>query len=246
MKLWVKCGVKSGCGVGDCGFVIVCGYIVDRFIGRGGAGGVGSMKRKRGLKAVEKRLVEEYIDCRSFAEAYRRVMPDAEGMPAIDVARKASRAFTAEMREEIEEFDRMEEEARERAAVYHARKALAAWSPLDSVQTMIENIDRMKSQMDALEGCADDGDKRAIYDKMSDLGEEVRKTVEALNKMLGYNAPERVEAKNENDGRITVSWAEAPRGDGAGTDGAQSADGATAPKGGDGDYDAVDFKEFTV
>lgn len=106
------------------------------------------------------------------------------------------------MQDEIARLQAAEEKARSEAYAQQCAAELDAWSRSDSIDHLKQVILAAQEAM-RVPVKNDDGDVIG-YDFDSSAARVIRDTVETLNKMQGYNEPE----KSEVDARISVEFAD--------------------------------------
>jgi hypothetical protein len=138
----------------------------------------------RALSPEQRQLITHYIETRSYVDAYRRVHPDCDNDGhRTTVAFRAARAFTKPMREEIARLDDIAKEAEQKAIERSAKEAAKLWSKFDSVKSYVNLVKKCEKQIDE-ETERGEGVNTRVADTM-------RGTIDSLNKMLGYNEPDK-------------------------------------------------------
>lgn len=142
------------------------------------------MPKKRDLSPEQRRLIDAYIELRSYSEAYRRVYPDCDhdGL-STPIKNRANAAFSPAMRAEIARLDAIAEEAERKEIERAAREAAKKWSKADAVNALVGVVRKCERQLDE-ETARGEGVNTRVADTM-------RGTIDTLNKMLGYNEPEK-------------------------------------------------------
>lgn len=150
------------------------------------------MGKTKDLSPEQNRLVEEYRRSRNKTEAYKAVYTDWEiRLKEGTVSKRAYDAFTPLMAE-IKRLDKIDDDAKKRAAQKEAEDLRNLWSRKDSVMRLI----------DILDDCQRTRNQAAVEFKEIPVAAArlERDTVDSLNKMMGYNEPE----QHEVDTTITV------------------------------------------
>lgn len=123
---------------------------------------------------------------KTAAEAYSTVFPIADDVPRAQLNNIAAAAFRMKcVREEMERLDKEDQRAIRQQAEADAKSCRKIWSRTDSVQRLV----------DILNDC------EATRKESMQTGDGVpvpvarleRDTVDSLNKMMGYNEPEKSE-----------------------------------------------------
>jgi hypothetical protein len=147
-------------------------------------------------------LIDKFIVSRSYVDAFRAVYPDCESdQYKTPVNYRASRAFTKPMRAEIARLDAIAEAAERKEIERAAKEAAKKWSKADSVDALVDVVTKCRKQI-IEESERGEGVNTRVADTM-------RGTIDTLNKMLGYNEPDKQTVdsvvqvvfggKNEND-----------------------------------------------
>ncbi len=132
----------------------------------------------------QRQMIAHYIETRSYVEAYRRVYPECDGDDhRSPVTYRASKAFTKPMRAEIARLDAIAEEAERKEIERAAKEAAKKWSKADAVHALVGVVRKCERQLDD-ESERGEGVNTRVADTM-------RGTIDTLNKMLGYNEPEK-------------------------------------------------------
>lgn len=155
--------------------------------------------RKRLVSEAQTIMIDAYMGGASKKEAFCLAFPDRAGR----VKKPANAAnFEFARPEVVDEINRRrtaQEEAMKEAAMSEAERVTALWSREDSVKRLIDIADDCQARRKA-----EDEDGSLLMDRDSIAAARLEKeTVEALNKMLGYDAPVRVDA----DQNIVVKFA---------------------------------------
>ena len=106
------------------------------------------------------------------------------------------------MQDEIARLQAADEQARSDAYAQQCAAELDAWSRADSIDHLKQVIDAAREAM-RVPVRGDDGDVIG-YDFDPSAARVIRDTVETLNKMQGFNEPE----KSEVDARVSVEFAD--------------------------------------
>ena len=144
-------------------------------------------------------MIDAYIAGATKTEAFSAAYPERaaklknlSGAASVEFARP-------EVVEEIGRRRAAQEEAMKAAAMDEAERVTALWSCEDSVKRLIDIADDCQARRKL-----QDEDGSLLMDRDSIAAARLEKeTVEALNKMLGYDAPVRVDA----DQNIVVKFA---------------------------------------
>lgn len=151
----------------------------------------------------QRQLIAHFIETRSYVEAYRSVYPGCDdGSHKSPVTYRASKAFTKPMRAEIARLDAIAEEAERKEIERAAKKAAKKWSKTDAVGSLVNLVRKCERQIGE-EFERGEGVNTRVADTM-------RGTIESLNKMMGYNEPE----KQAIDTNIKVIFGGMESGDG--------------------------------
>ena len=152
------------------------------------------MGKTKDLSPEQNRLVEEYRRSRNKTEAYKAVYTDWDTrLKEGTVSKRAYDAFTPLMAE-IKRLDKIDEDAQKKAAQKEAEDLRKLWSRRDSVERLIDILDDcQRTRNQAAEDCESIPVAAARLE---------RDTIDSLNKMMGYNEPE----KHEVDTTITVEF----------------------------------------
>jgi hypothetical protein len=156
------------------------------------------------LTAFQQKLAEEYVRLGTKTDAYKAARPDWEQTAGNNIYSYACKAFTKEVMAEVERLKTIEKEAERKAAEADAEYCRKLWSKRDSVEGLLDIV----------------RDCRRTREKAQKSGEGVpqqvalveRNTIETLNKMMGYNEPEKATVDNTitvtfGDGEEGADWA---------------------------------------
>lgn len=147
------------------------------------------------LKKEQRELARLYVKYGSKTKAYKEVYPaKAASVKPEGIYSYASSAFTAEVMEEVDRLKKIAEEA-DREAVRKDSEAVAKlWSRKKSVESLLSIMDDCIRTRDTA---------REAGEAIPYAAAQVEKQcIDSLNKMLGYNEPE----KMENDTSITIEY----------------------------------------
>lgn len=153
------------------------------------------MAKDKVCSKEEMLIVSAYVDGCSKAEAYVKVFGNPKGKTSATVL--ASQLFAREhVRKEVQRRKAEMEKASAQRSVEEMKKCQQLWSRSDSVKRLIDILD------DCQRTRSEDGINK---DTVQTVRLE-RDTVDSLNRMLGYNEAEKIEAdttvKVEMDGGL--------------------------------------------
>ena len=148
-----------------------------------------SYGKNNDITPEQRALIEAYMECRSIVGAFRAVHPDCDNDGCTTpVYVRASRAFKDKMRREIDRLDRLKETAEKKEADRAAKEAAKKWSKADSIDSLVSIVRTCQNEMDY-----DTANGGGVNTKLADT---IRGTIDTLNKMLGYNEPDKQEIDN--------------------------------------------------
>lgn len=148
-----------------------------------------SYGKNNDITPEQRALIEAYMECRSIVGAFRAVHPDCDNDGCTTpVYVRASRAFKDKMRREIDRLDRLKETAEKKEADRAAKEAAKKWSKADSIDSLVSIVRTCQDEMDN-----DASSGGGVNTKLADT---IRGTIDTLNKMLGYNEPDKQEIDN--------------------------------------------------
>lgn len=153
------------------------------------------------LSEEQEALVDAYMATGSYTDGYKRVYTDwmvRTQDDTVSVCKAAHRVYTDKVRREIDRRTRMLDKAQKKAAEKTAKEEYEEcrklWSRADSVRSLVGIIsDCQRAREDAME------QGEGVPVSVSRLE---RDSIESVNKMMGYNAPEEV----QQDTTITVDF----------------------------------------
>lgn len=148
-----------------------------------------SYGKNNDINPEQRAMIEKYMKCRSIVGAFREVHPDCDNDGCTTpVYVRASRAFTDRMRREIDRLDKLKESAEKKEADRAAKEAAKKWSKADSIDALVAIVNACRDEMKI-----DISTGQGVNTKLADT---IRSTIDTLNKMLGYNEPDRQEIDN--------------------------------------------------
>lgn len=163
-----------------------------------------SYGKNNDITPEQRALIDAYMQCRSIVGAFRMVHPDCENDGCTTtVYVRASRAFNAKVRSEIDRLDKLHETAEKKAAERAAKEAAKKWSKADSIDALVTIVNACRDEMET-----DIATGQGVNTRVADT---MRGTIDTLNKLLGYNEPE----KQEVDNTICVVFGKQKSSDGA-------------------------------
>lgn len=137
----------------------------------------------------QRALIDAYMECRSIVGAFRAVHPDCDNDGCTTpVYVRASRAFKDKMRREIDRLDKLKESAEKKEADRAAKEAAKKWSKADSIDALVAIVNACRDEMET-----DISTGQGVNTRVADT---MRGTIDTLNKLLGYNEPEKQEVDN--------------------------------------------------
>lgn len=163
-----------------------------------------SYGKNNDITPEQRALIDAYMQCRSIVGAFRMVHPDCENDGCTTtVYVRASRAFNDKVRSEIDRLDKLHETAEKKAAERAAKEAAKKWSKADSIDALVTIVNACRDEMET-----DIATGQGVNTRVADT---MRGTIDTLNKLLGYNEPE----KQEVDNTICVVFGKQKSSDGA-------------------------------
>ena len=157
----------------------------------------------RSLTKKQIAFIDAYLECRGKSEAYRRAYGGGKMTPRT-IARRANDALNRPLvKAEIERREAAMREAVGRAEADSAIKASRIWAREDSVRAL---ADVYAASAEAMRREILDEDGRIDHIEYNPpAAQAARQAVEALNKMMGYNEPD----KSQMDASIVIELGEA-------------------------------------
>lgn len=147
------------------------------------------------LKKEQKELAKLYVKYGEKTRAYREAYPEkAAKISRGSLHSYASAAFTADVMAEVERLQKLSEDAERKAAEKEAEDCAKLWSRQKSVKSLLSIMDDCVRTRDK----AREADEPIPYT----AAQVEKQCIDSLNKMMGYNEPERL----ENDTNITIEY----------------------------------------
>ena len=157
------------------------------------------------LTEFQRRLAEEYLKIGTKVGAYKAVRTDwRDAVGDANVHQYASRAFTDDVMAEYSRLKTLAADAERKAAEEDAAYCRQLWSKRKSVEQLVDIIrDCERTRMLAREAGEAVPSQVAMVEK---------NTVDTLNKMMGYNEPEKATVDNTinitfGNGEEGADWA---------------------------------------
>lgn len=148
-------------------------------------------------------MIDAYMAGATKLEAFKAAFPERAARQKKPSNAAGMEFARPEVMDEINRRMAAQEAALKEAAMGEAERVTALWSREDSVRRLMEIADDCRRRRHSTEGEEELMDRDGIAAARLE-----RDTVESLNKMLGYDAPVRVDA----DQSITVRFAAADDG----------------------------------
>lgn len=141
------------------------------------------------LTEFQRRLAEEYLKTGTKIGAYKAVRTDwKEAVGDANVYQYASRAFTEEVLREYSRLKTLAADAERKAAEEDAEHCRSLWSKRNAIEQLV----------DIVRDC--ERTRKMARDMDEPVPQQValveRNTIETLNKMMGYNEPEKQTVDN--------------------------------------------------
>lgn len=141
------------------------------------------------LTDLQREMAKKYVELGTKTAAYKAVHPDWETEVGVKlVGTYASKAFTKDVMAEVERLKLLDKEAERKAAEADAEYCRKLWSKRKSVEQLVDIIQDCQRT------------RRLARETNEPVPQQValaeRNTIETLNKMMGYNEPEKATVDN--------------------------------------------------